>query len=73
MSVGQRTWTTTAARRRIGRYVLRVAQHGAREWWWGVEDDKRGHLLADGFKPDEKAAKLAARRWVDAALREDAR
>ncbi len=71
MSVGQRTWTTTAAERRLGRFLLVVGSTFGGCWWWRVRDT--GVILVSGEAPDEKAAKLAARRWVEAASRRRAR
>jgi hypothetical protein len=72
---GQRTWTTTAAQRHIGPYLLRVFRAGGNpklKWWWVVLDAKTGTVQVDGYAADEKTAKLKARQWVDARLREAA-
>ena len=59
-------WTTGHWERQSGRYWLEVMANGV-DYDWLVWDARR--VLASGKRPDEKAAKLAARRWVESATR----
>ena len=44
-------------------YVLIATQRGSDSWVWSTGRD--GKLIAHGTRPDEKAAKLAARRAME--------
>jgi len=59
-------WVGTTFRRQIGKYTLLVWGE-ADGWWWDVSS------VGTGSAPDEKTAKLKARRVVDACLRRDAK
>jgi hypothetical protein len=56
-------WYSTEWHRALGRYELTVSEWDE-SFQWEVWLGRT--LKKVGWKPDEKAAKLAARRWVEA-------